>query len=212
MDEISSMDEATQISLLRVLETKKFQRIGGRKFIKTDVRIIAASNEELTSATVQSDSIIREDLFHRLSVFTITLPPLKDREGDIEILAEELLQNACKEFDKKIKGFEQNVIDALIKYSWPGNVRELKNVIQRAILICKNKHISINHLPDRIRSSGSDNNNNITLPVGITLKEAEKYIIMKTLSRAKSNRKTTAEILGISRRALYNKLKLFGIE
>ena len=211
LDEISSMDEATQISLLRVLETKKFQRIGGRKFIKTDVKVIAASNEELTSATVQNDSIIREDLFHRLSVFTITLPPLREREGDVKILADELLHFACKEFDKKIKGFQQDAYDTFEEYSWPGNVRELKNVIQRAVLICKQDYVNFNHLPERIKRSKKDKKY-LTIPIGITLQNAEKKIIVKTLAMTNGNRKKTAEILSISRRALYNKLHNFGIE
>ncbi len=210
LDEISSMDETTQISLLRVLETKKIQRIGGRKFINTDVRVIAASNVDLFNSIKYEDSIIREDLFHRLSVFTITLPPLREREGDIDILAEELLKDACEEFDKNIHGFEQNAFHALLDYSWPGNVREMKNVIQRAVLICRGKWITLNHLPQRVRTS-KKNFENIVIPIGTSLQETEKVVISKTLAMTKGNKKKAAEILGISRRALYNKMLKFQI-
>ena len=205
LDEISSMDETTQVTLLRVLESKKIQRIGGRKFINTDVRIIAASNVDLYHTLKSEESTVREDLFHRISVFTITLPPLREREGDIEILAEELLRDGCKEFDKDIHGLEQNAVNALLDYSWPGNVREMKNVIQRAVLICRGKWITLNHLPQRVRTS-KKNFENIIIPIGTSLQEAEKEIISKTLAMTKGNRKRAAEILGISRRALYNKM------
>jgi transcriptional regulator with PAS, ATPase and Fis domain len=205
LDEISSMDETTQVSLLRVLETKKIQRIGGRKFVNTDVRVIAASNVDLYNSIKNAESTVREDLFHRLSVFTITLPPLRERVGDIEILAEELLKDACEEFDKDIHGFEQNAFHAMLDYSWPGNVREMKNVIQRAVLICRGKWITLNNLPQRVRTS-KKNFENIIIPIGTSLQEAEKEIISKTLAMTKGNRKKAAEILGISRRALYNKM------
>ncbi len=206
LDEISSMDESTQVSLLRVLEAKKFQRIGGRSFINTDVRVIAASNINLFSQEQDENSIIRRDLFHRLSVFTITLPPLREREGDLEILMDELLLDACKEFQKNIKGFNPETVEALFSYDWPGNVRELKNVIQRAVLISKDDKINNNHLPDRILNTKSVINK-IEIPIGIKLAEAEKIIIKRMLSITNGNKKKTAEILGISRRSLYNKLK-----
>lgn len=205
LDEISSMDETTQVSLLRVLETKKIQRIGGRRFVSTDVRVIAASNEDLINSIKDEEPIIREDLFHRLSVFTITLPPLREREGDIDILAEELLKDACEEFDKNIHGFEQNALHAILDYSWPGNVREMKNVIQRAILISRGKWITLNHLPQRVQTS-KKNFENIIIPIGTSLQEVEKMVISKTLAMTKGNKKKAAEILGISRRALYNKM------
>lgn len=206
LDEISNMDETTQITLLRVLETKKIQRIGGRRFIKTDVRVLAASNKNLLSISENEEPIIRQDLFHRLSVFTITIPPLREREGDIVILAEELLHDACQEFDKDIQGFEQGALDTLVEYLWPGNVREMKNVIQRAVLICRGKLINPKHFPQRVRKFRRSYDD-IVIPIGASLKKAEKLIITKTLAMTKGNRKKTAEILGISRRALYNKLK-----
>jgi len=205
LDEISSMDEATQISLLRVIETKKIQRIGGKRFIKADVRIIGASNVNLLSLNKQDEPVIREDLFHRLSVFTITLPPLREREGDILILARELLNLANHEFEKNVKGFHPGAVDAMLEYPWPGNIREMKNVIQRSVLICKGKYIIRENLPKRVRTS-KKKFEDIVIPVGTTMKESEKIIIQKTLALTKGNRKKAAEILGISRRAFYNKL------
>lgn len=211
LDEISTMDETIQINLLRVIDTKKIQRIGGKRFINTDVRIIAASNEYLLHTNSVDETIIRRDLFHRLSVFTITLPPLREREDDIIILAEELLCDACRDFDKKIRGFERSALAALTDYPWPGNVREMKNVIQRAVLITQDEFITSMDLPQRVRTS-QKSIEDIVIKVGSTLKESEKIIITKTLAMTKGNRKKAAEILGISRRALYNKLQYYELE
>ena len=210
LDEISSMNATTQISLLRVLETKKMQRIGGRRFINVDVRIIAASNEDLLNMDVGDEHIIREDLFHRLSVFTISLPPLRERGEDIPILADEILFYACKRFNKDVHGIDQIVMDAMMDYPWPGNVREMKNIIQRAVLITRGKTIDYKDLPERVRTS-TKKQEDITIPIGSSLKDSEKIIIEKTLALTKGNRKKAAEILRISRRALYNKLRLHGL-
>ncbi len=210
LDEISSMDEATQISLLRVLETKKIQRIGGKEFHNVDVRIIAATNEDLMNFQNVSDNIIRKDLLHRLSVFTISLPPLRERQNDISILAEELLIEACKQFNKNIEGFSSNTMQSLIEYSWPGNIRELKNVVQRAVLITHDQYIQIEDLPDRIKNNQKQTHE-MVISLGTPLKEAEKILIARILEMTNGNRKKTAEILGISRRALYNKMASLNI-
>ncbi len=207
LDEISTMDEATQVSLLRVLETRTLQRIGGRRNIKLDVRIIAASNEEIHTGS-EYIMPLRQDLFHRLSVFTITLPPLRERGEDIDILALELLDQACEKFERNIKGFTSRAARAIKSYAWPGNVREMKNVIERAVLICKKNEIDIEHLPKRLYSF-ERLFQDIIIPHGSTLQEAEKIIIIRTLAANNGNRKKTAEILGISRRTLYNKLDFF---
>lgn len=153
-----------------------FQRIGGRRFINTDVRVLAASNQDLLNMSIENEHVIRQDLFHRLSVFTVTLPPLCERGGDIEILAEELFLNACSEFKKNIKGIEPSALDALVEYPWPGNIREMKNVIQRAVLICRGDLIKLEHLPSRVRTS-EKGVEDIKIPTGASLKEAEKLII-----------------------------------
>jgi DNA-binding NtrC family response regulator len=208
LDEIGTMDETTQISLLRVLETKRFQRIGGKRFIRCDARIIAASNENLMEN--HGGVNIREDLFHRLSVFTIVVNPLRERIEDLPIMAEELLNMACQEFHKEIRGFHPAAWEAMEGYSWPGNVREMKNVIQRAVLISQHREIQFEDLPSRIQQV-KRHQMDISIPIGSSLKEAEKKIIQRTLQMTRGNRKHTAEILGISRRALYNKMHNFGI-
>jgi len=211
LDEISTMDETTQVSLLRVLETSKFQRIGGRRFIKSDVRVIAASNENLADLEDVSKSNLREDIFHRLSVFTIIVPPLRERRNDIELLSKYFFNKALIEFDRDIVGFQEPVIKTFQRYPWPGNVRELKNVIQRAVVICKGKYIKLEHIPDRVKFTSMDDNRNFTIPVGMSLRQVERMVIQQTLIHTNGNRKRTAEILGISRRALYNKIAVHNL-
>lgn len=208
LDEISTMDEATQVSLLRVLETSKFQRIGGRRFIKSNVRIIAASNENLMELEDISNSNLREDLYHRLSVFTILLPSLRERSTDIQVLATHFLKQACDEFEKSVAGFDETVIKVFQKYPWPGNVRELKNIVQRAVLICSGKYIKLQHLPERIKTATYDQVQTLDIPLGMPLRDIEKLVIQETIALTGGNRKRAAEILGISRRALYNKIDL----
>jgi len=209
LDEISTMDEAIQVSMLRILETSKYQRIGGRRFIKSDARIIAASNENLMELDDISSSNLREDLYHRLSVFTIQLTPLRERSTDIPLLATFFLHEANREFEKKVVGFDDTVLQVFNKYPWPGNVRELKNIIQRAVLICTGKYIKLEHLPERIKSSSNDDVQTLQIPLGMTLKNIEKLVIQETIALTGGNRKRAAEILGISRRALYNKMESF---
>ncbi len=206
LDEISTMDDVTQVSLLRILETSKYQRIGGRRFITSNARIIAASNENLIKLDDISNSNLRQDLYHRLSVFTIVLPPLRDRTTDIQILADYFLQQAATEFEKKVQGFDEFVIKTFHDYPWPGNVRELKNIVQRAVLICPGKYIKLEHLPERIKTSSKKGAQSLDIPLGMTLKDIEKLVIRETIALTGGNRKRAAEILGISRRALYNKI------
>jgi DNA-binding NtrC family response regulator len=208
LDEISTIDEKVQVSLLRLLEQKRFHRIGGRKAITSDIRLIAASNENLRDA-VQKGAF-REDLYFRLDVFNISLPPLRDRGDDITPLIDEFIKTSGREFNKKVVGISPECLSRLQDYNWPGNVRELKNVVLRAVLVCSGEVLLPDHLPPRFRSKrrGSEA---ITFKIGTTLAEAEKEMIRRTLSAADNNRTRTAELLGISRRALYNKLKKHGI-
>ncbi|MBN1480777.1 sigma-54-dependent Fis family transcriptional regulator [candidate division KSB1 bacterium] len=208
LDEISTMDESIQVSLLRVLETSKFQRIGGKRFIKSDVRIIAASNEKLLNLDDIHESKLREDLYHRLSVFTIEIPPLRSRGSDIQILARYFLKQANAEFDSDIAGFHDEVMRVFQTYPWPGNVRELKNIVQRAAIICKSKNIKLEHIPERIRTTSHKPAQALTVPIGLPLSTIEKLVIQQTLEFTNGNRTRAAEILGISRRALYNKIAL----
>jgi len=210
MDEISSMDHRTQISLLRVLETRKVHPIGARSSIPVDVRVIGATNKDLYEL-VQS-GIFREDLYYRFNVFSIQLPPLRDRKDDIGLIASEFMRFFSKKYKKKIKGLSEDLVKQLCEYDWPGNVRELKNVIHRAVVICEEDSLNISHFPSRIIEQASESEDAyFKLRVGSTLKDAEKELILKTLAYTNGNKQKTAHLLGISRKSLYNKLEKLGL-
>lgn len=203
LDEIESISNKIQVTLLRLIEAKKFMRLGGGQPISTDARIIAASNENLEELVKQGH--FREDLFFRLDVFRIVLPPLRERISDIALIAEDLIAYFNYELNKNIIRIKPECMTDLQDYDWPGNVRELKNVIQRAVLICDKDEISEKHLPDRLQRRSGDSSK-IVIEIGKSLDEVEKHLIQKTLSHTKNNRTEAAELLGITRRALYNKL------
>ncbi|MFH1734683.1 MAG: sigma-54 dependent transcriptional regulator [bacterium] len=209
LDEISTIDEKVQVSLLRLIEQKEFYRIGGQRAIKTDIRLIAASNDDLGEAVRRK--IFREDLLFRLDVFHIVIPPLKDRHGDIPLLMDEFLRRYNKEFQKNILGISPECVTLLESYNWPGNVRELKNVIQRAVLVCTGEVLLPEHLPPRFRPDHPVRPK-VIFRVGTPLAEIEKEMVIRALDVAKNNRKRAAELLGISRRSLYNKLRKHGIK
>lgn len=208
LDEVGTIDEKVQISLLRLIEQKKFHRLGGKQLISADIRLIAATNENL-SQLVQ-DGTFREDLFFRLDVFRIELPPLRSRVGDIALLIELFMNRYCREFQKKILSVHPEVIKLVEEYAWPGNVRELKNVIQYAVLICEGDVLLPVHLPERVVLQKKPECT-LTFDVGTPLATMEREMVLETLSANNNNRKRTAELLGISRRALYYKLEKYGI-
>ena len=208
LDEIGSIDEKVQVSLLRLIEQKRFHRLGGRRSLTSDVRIIAASNEDLEEA-VRTESF-REDLFYRLDVFQIEMPPLRDRQGDIQLLIDAFLRRYNDAFQKDIRGIAPDCVSILDTYEWPGNVRELKNVVQRAVLVCPDSVLSCDHLPSRLLPDGRKSPA-MTIAVGSTLEEIEREAIVRTLQLTAWNKSRAAEVLGISRRALYNRLKRHGI-
>ncbi|MEJ2055970.1 MAG: sigma 54-interacting transcriptional regulator, partial [Calditrichaceae bacterium] len=203
LDEIESIDSKVQLSLLHLLEQKQFTRLGGRQFIHTDTRVIAASNKNLEDLV--DSGLLREDLFFRLDVFRIELPPLRERVSDILSIAEDMLSRFNHELNKNVIRISHECAEALELYKWPGNVRELKNVMQRAVLICDEDEIKEEHLPIRLHRR-PDNSYKVIIEVGKSLSEVEKDMIEKTLSHTQNNRKKAAELLGITRRALYNKL------
>lgn len=203
LDEIDSMDEKVQISLLRLIEQKKLHRLGGRRAIKSDARIIAASNQDL-DALVRNGSF-REDLFYRLDVFRIEIPPLRERHGDIPLLIEELVAKYNQKLNKNILEIAPECLGSLENYDWPGNIRELKNVIQRAVLVCEGETLLPDHLPPRFQTTESINPF-VTFEVGTPLEQVEKEMVLRALEVAGNNRKLAAELLGISRRTIYNKL------
>jgi transcriptional regulator with PAS, ATPase and Fis domain len=209
LDEISSIDEKVQVSLLRLIEQKKFHRLGGRKIRSSNARLIAASNQDLLDCVKRGT--FREDLYYRLDVFHIVLPPLRDRQGDIALLINEFLKRYNAVFQKTILGIAPECVGLLQAYSWPGNVRELKNVVQRAVLVCPGEVLLPEHLPPRLLPKESEQPK-VSFEVGTPLHEVEREMIVHVLMATGNNRKRAAEWLGISRRALYNKLHRYAIE
>ncbi len=209
LDEISTMDERTQINLLRVLETFTFSRIGGKKEKSVNVRVVAATNRDL--GTMVESGEFREDLFYRLNILNIFLPPLRERAEDIPILAAEFLRTFAAHYKKQVEvipGETQRLLDS---YRWPGNVRELRNVLEQAVLLGRGRALDPDLLPQMIHRSASPEEV-VRIPLGSTLREAEKELIQRTLQAQGGNKKITAEILRISRRSLYNKLAEYEIE
>jgi DNA-binding NtrC family response regulator len=206
LDEIGAIDEKNQVSLLRLLETKKFQRIGGTREIKASFRVITATNENLTEAVHQGR--FREDLFYRLDVFPITLPGVRERMGDVPLIVDYFLKKFNQGYKKKIVGVSPECINRLEIYDWPGNVREIKNVIHRAVVLCSGEVLLPEHLPKRFFSSQAGPPT-VSLRVGSTLEETEKEMISQTLAWTNNNRQRSAAILGITRRTLYNKISKY---
>jgi DNA-binding NtrC family response regulator len=209
LDEIATMDEKTQVSLLRVLEEKTFHRVGGIKKFFADVRIIAATNEDLEKNVAEKR--FREDLFYRLNVLHISVPPLRQRPGAITVLTDHFLSHFAPIFGKEVERVAPETYRLLRRYRWPGNVRELKNVIQAALLMLDGKELTPEFIPERIHdaalASEGREEPTCSFRVGASLRSVEKELIRVTLNHAGGNKKLTAGILGISRRALYNKLK-----
>ncbi len=209
LDEISTIDEKVQVSLLRLIEQKKFQRLGGKRTISTNVRLLAASNQNLADTVEQG--MFRKDLYYRLDVFRIIMPPLRERAGDVVLLVDEFIRRYNKTFQKNILGISPECISLLESCDWPGNVRELKNVIQRAVLVCEGEVLLTEHMPPRFRPD-KPVRPTATFEVGTALEEVEREMITRALAATQNNRTRAAELLGISRRALYNKLQKHNIK
>jgi len=208
LDEISSMKFNLQPKLLRVIETQTFRRIGGISDINIDVRVVAASNTDLGELVKQKE--FRDDLYYRLKVMEITLPPLRERGEDILLLAKIFLQEYNKEFNKTIAGFSPETESLLMKYGWPGNVRELKNVIERGVILCNDTMLLAEHLPIEIRDKQSIDLSEGTFMGQVALEDVEKFHIMEVLNSVHGNKSQAAKILKISRSTLREKLKLYG--
>lgn len=208
LDEIGEVNLATQVKLLRVLQEHKFERVGGEKLIEVDVRVVAATNRNLEDEVKAGR--FREDLFYRLNVVRIEMPALRERMDDIPLLMHSFLREFNIENKKNIKGFDKASKAAMIKYNWPGNIRELKNAVESAVVMCTGDEIKIEDLPRALRSQGEEKV--ITIPIGITMDEAEKIIIQENLAANKGNKSKTADILGIGRKTLHRKLEELQIE
>jgi DNA-binding NtrC family response regulator len=204
LDEIGSVTPKMQVELLRVIESKQFSRVGGNQIIKSDFRVIIATNEPLEDLVKQGK--FREDLYYRLNVFSIVIPPLRERTGDIPVLAFYFLNNFCTAMNKNIKNISPDAMDFLTKYDWPGNVRELENAIERAVVVGKGDTIKVDDLPFHVSSSQSatvDGDNSMTA--------MEKKHIARVLNENNWNISKSALALEIDRVTLYNKINKYGL-
>jgi two-component system response regulator HydG len=213
LDEIGEMTLATQAKLLRVLQEREFEPLGSTKTVKVDIRIIAASNKILGEEVKRGT--FREDLFYRLNVVPIFLPPLRDRKEDVPLLVEHFLNIYNEKNGRRLHGFHPRALDALMRYTWPGNIRELENVVERAVILTRDDYVPFSELPEAIRGADGD-----LLPdqfregirPGMTIREMEKELIIKTLEDNDGNRTRTSRVLGITRRTLQHKLKEYGLD
>ncbi len=202
LDEIGEINQATQVKLLRALQEKKFERVGGTETISVDVRVVAATNRNLEEEV--KNGKFREDLYYRLNVVRIEMPSLRERKDDIPLLMHSFLREFNIENEKNIKGFDNRAKAAMLKYSWPGNIRELKNCVESAVVMCTGDEIKIDDLPASVREKSDEKV--ITIPIGMPMEEAELIIIKENLAFNDGNKSKTAYILGIGRKTLHRKL------
>jgi two-component system response regulator HydG len=212
LDEIGNLSYENQLKLLRATQEKKVHKMGSNKEEIVDVRILAATNEDLI-INVQKGTF-REDLFHRLNEFSIYVPPLRDRGEDILQFANYFLEIANRELDKDVKGFDKEVIEKLLTYSWPGNIREIKNVIRRGVLLASSGMITKHHLPSIMFMTESKNEQSAvsTTDLKSMAESQEKATIMSVLKKTYFNKTKAAQLLNIDRKTLYNKIKQYGLE
>jgi len=203
------MTPKTQVDLLRILQDREMRRLGGTRSITVDVRFIAATNRDLKQEI--EERRFREDLYYRLNVVPIAMPPLRERREDIPLLLDSFLREFCTVYDRAPKSLSERTLELLSQYAWPGNIRELRNLVERLVLLSRADRVEPMDLPEQIRRAAGDNHPEITLPLDQPLKEAEKQIISSVLSRVTHNRTLAARILGISLRALHYKIKRFGL-
>jgi two-component system response regulator HydG len=210
LDEIGEMPVQLQPKLLRVLEDGKVRRLGAKQEFEFDVRVIAATNQEPRQAI--QDGRLREDLYYRLTVFTVHLPPLRDRKEDIPLLAQHFISDLNKKHGTNVEALREDALEMLMNYEWPGNVREFRNVMERALIVCKGEWIEISHLPPYLRNPGAESSSKIFLPLGITAAEVERELILKTLEKTGHNKAEAARQLGLDVKTIRNKLRVYKIE
>lgn len=208
LDEIGDLPPSTQVKLLRVLENKEFERVGGTQTIKVNIRLISATNQNLEKMIAVKK--FREDLFYRLNVVSLYIPPLRERKSDIELLADHFLHKYSIETNKRIYGISKKAMALLKDYSWIGNVRELENAIERAVVFCQDNIIKQEHLPNHITKSSDSKG--ISLDIhSKSLALVEKTLIKNVIDETNGNMKKASDILGISRGTLYSKMEKLGI-
>ncbi len=215
LDEVGEMSQATQVKLLRVLQEGEFERLGSNQMIHVDFRLVTATNRDLDAAVANGE--FREDLFYRMNVIRIKVPPLRDRTGDIPLLVNFFLRRYSAKNDKELLAVASRAMDALSRYDWPGNVRELENVIERAVVLSTDKVIDLDDLPDSISALGHKGHSmddktlvgdgkGVFIPVGTSLDEAERRLLSATLDATGGDKNLAAKILGVATRTIYRKL------
>lgn len=210
LDEIAEMPVGLQAKLLRVLEDGRVRRLGSRHEYLVNVRVLAATNHDPAEAIAAGK--LREDLYYRLNVFTLALPPLRQRKEDIPLLAHHFLREFNAKHGLRVEGLRAEALSRLTDYSWPGNVRELRNVMERAVILAKQGWIEPTHLPPYIQHPMPAPAEKLVLPLGVSLAEAEKQLILQTLKRLGNNKAEAARQLGLDVKTIRNKLKAYGIE
>ncbi|HYN41309.1 MAG TPA: sigma 54-interacting transcriptional regulator, partial [Thermoanaerobaculia bacterium] len=212
-DEVGETSPLVQAKLLRVLEAREFQRLGGAKVLKADVRLVAATNRDLHAAIARGD--FREDLFYRLSVFEIHLPPLRERPEDILLLTERFLEDLSRAVGRPAPGVSRDARELLLRHSWPGNVRELRNALERAVILSEGGLVQAEHLPIAVAQTAAARVASAAAvelpPGGLDLDELEKTLVAQALERAKNNRSRAAKLLGLTRAQLYTRLERYGL-
>lgn len=213
LDEITNLSDSNQIKLLRIIQERKVTRLGGKKPIKLDIRIIAATNIKLSEAV--NNQKFRQDLYYRFNEFNLVLPPLRERKGDIKLFIEHFIRDANAELNKNVKDVAEDVLDRLVSHTWPGNVRELRNVIRRGVLLTKGDTIVSITIPDEIRKTGIPSEQpaaaSTDKSISDATKEVEKDMILKAMEEAEGNKSKAAKILNMNERTFYRKLKSHGM-
>ena len=204
LDEVAEMEPDIQVKFLRALEQRAFRRLGGKKELEVDIRIVAATNKNIEDALREGK--LRDDLYHRLAVIPVYLPPLRERGGDVRLLAEEFLQRFSKEQSKDVKGFSEGAREYLELYRWPGNVRELKNAIERAVILARGEEIQVTDLQPRHLAMTEQE---VHIQVGTSLEETERVLTLKTFAFTAGDYEKTAKILGVKEKDLRQKLSTF---
>ncbi|HEY3358060.1 MAG TPA: sigma-54 dependent transcriptional regulator [Polyangia bacterium] len=206
LDEVGEISPAVQVKLLRVLQDGEVERLGGRP-VHVDIRLCAATNQDLQKAV--REGRFREDLYYRLNVIAVAVPPLRDRRDDIPLLCDHFLRQFCAKNNKQITGFAREAADRLASYEWPGNVRELENAIERAVVLTRASVIGEDDLPREVRQSdrGGGDSRTLSIPIGTPLEEIERRVIHETLRHTKGDKRLCAQLLGIATRTIYRKLE-----
>jgi two-component system, NtrC family, response regulator AtoC len=209
LDEVGELEPAMQVKLLRVLEERAFERVGGAKTLQVDVRLVAATNKDLKKLV--SEGKFRDDLFYRLSVVAVDLPPLRQRREDIPLLVKAFLDEFGRENNKPVRELTPEALNVLLAYDWPGNVRELRNALEQMVVLARSERLTVRDVPAAVRD-GADLTRIDVVRTGMTVEEAERQLIVQALKETGDNRTKAAKKIGISRRTLHRKLKEYGLE